>query len=117
MTERVTTPYNPRGPHTTSHPPEPQPEPQPDPTLTNLATAAGLTPQPAAALAAAITRAGYRAPTPLTQWAQTLDYPPTTILTDRHGTPWSADAITEIEWEHRAPWAVIYTPPVPNITT
>lgn len=112
MSERVTTPYNPRGPHTTGHPPAPEP----DPTLTGLATAAGL-PGPAAThLAAAITAAGYRAPTPLTHWAHLTDHPPATVITDRHGTPWTVDAVTETQFNTTGPWTLIYTPPVPDIT-
>lgn len=89
------------------------PPPEPDRTLVGILTRASG--QSASAVALAIQAAGYTRPQVVHTWGSLVDYPPTTVLTDSTGGPWTADAIPEQTWERHAPWHVVYTPQVPDI--
>lgn len=104
----MTTPPT-NGPHTT-----PTPPPQHDHHLETLIhTHQHQTP---AALADTLTQHGYTAPTPIHQWEHLTNHPPTSILTDKHGQPWSAASIPQTTFEPNAPWTLVYQPTPPTIT-
>ena len=89
------------------------PPPEPDRTLMDILTRSSG--QTASAVALAIQAAGYTRPQAVHNWADLVDHPPHSVLTDKDQLPWTADAIPEQAWERNAPWHLVYTPQVPDI--